>query len=143
LNTHVLRWTTPPEDQDFQLVLPKGYADKFNEQVASMPASKRVLFREHVVKKGDTLGLIAKKYGTSVSQLVQANDLGKAPVLKVGRSLIIPMSGATPPPPTASAQTQQRTGTRTAAASTASTTPRVTSYTVRPGDTLSKIATHF
>ncbi len=138
LNTHVLRWTTPPEDLDFQLVLPKGYADKFNEQVSSLPESKRVLFREHVVKKGDTLGLIARKYGTSVSQLVQANDLGKTPVLKVGRSLIIPMSGATPPPATAAGQTQ-----RTASRTTATTTPRVTSYTVRPGDTLSKIATHF
>src|SRR5438876_3245125 len=127
LNTHVLRWTTPPEDSDFQLVLPKGYADKFNEQVSSLPASKRVLFREHVVKKGDTLGLIARKYGTSVSQLVQANNVGETPVLKVGRSIIIPMSGATPPLPTAAGQTQ-RTATRT----TATTTPRVTSYTVRP-----------
>ena len=140
LNTHVLRWTTPPEDSDFQLILPKGYADKFNEQVASLPESKRVLFREHVVKKGDTLGLIARKYGTSVTQLVQANNLGKTPVLKVGRSLIIPMSGSTPPPRTAAGQTQQRAA-RTAATTT--TASRVTSYTVRPGDTLSKIATHF
>jgi membrane-bound lytic murein transglycosylase D len=137
LNTHVLRWTTPPEDSDFQLILPKGYADKFNEQVASLPESKRVLFREHMVKKGDTLGLIARKYGTSVSQLVQANNLGKTPVLKVGRSLIIPMSGGTPPPPTAAGQTQR------AARTTATNTARITSYTVRPGDTLSKIATHF
>ena len=96
LNTHVLRWTTPPDDLDFSLVLPKGYADKFNEQVASLPESKRVLFREHIIRKGDTLGVIAKKYGTTVAQLVQANNLGKTPVLKAGRSLIIPMSGATP-----------------------------------------------
>src|SRR5437016_2493931 len=34
LNAHVLRWTTPPDDPDFQLILPKGYADKFNEQIA-------------------------------------------------------------------------------------------------------------
>src|SRR2546425_12431675 len=98
LNTHVLRWTTPPDDPEFQLILPKGYSEKFNQQVASLPESKRVLFREHVVRKGDTLGLIAKKYGTSASQLVQANNLGKTPVLKLGRSLIIPMSGVTPPP---------------------------------------------
>src|SRR5438552_9546761 len=37
LNTHVLRWTTPPEDSDFQLVLPQGYAEKFSQQVSSMP----------------------------------------------------------------------------------------------------------
>lgn len=130
LNTHVLRWTTPPDDPDFQLILPKGYADKFNQQIASLPESKRVLFREHVVRKGDTLGVIAKKYGTTAAQLSQANNLGKAPVLKVGRSLIIPMSGVTPPPVTlAKASTPAKTAT--------------TSYTVRAGDTLSKIAARF
>ena len=138
LNSHVLRWTTPPDDSDFQLVLPKGYGEKFNQQVSAMPESKRVLFREHVVRKGDTLGLIAKKYGTSSSQLVQANNLGKTPVLKVGRSLIIPMSGATPPPPLSAAKSS---GGKTTTARTASA--QATSYTVRPGDTLAKIAARY
>src|SRR5438067_4226684 len=96
LNSHVLRWTTPPDDPDFQLILPRGYADKFNEQIASLPESKRVLFREHVVQKGDTLGVIAKKYGTTVVQLSQANNLGKTTVLSAGRSLIIPISSGMP-----------------------------------------------
>ncbi len=65
LNGHVLRWTTPPDDSDFELILPKGYAEKFNQQIASLPASKRVLFRSHVVRKGDTLGGIARKYATT------------------------------------------------------------------------------
>ena len=139
LNSHVLRWTTPPDDADFQLILPRGYSDKFNQQVSSMPESKRVLFREHVVRKGDTLGLISKKYGTSVSQLVQANNLGKNPVLTVGRSLIIPMSGATPPPQITAAKTSssKTTTTRTATAN------RVTSYTIRSGDTLANIAARY
>src|SRR5215475_13590936 len=101
LNTHVLRWTTPPDDPDFQLILPKGYADKFNEQIASLPESKRILFREHVVRKGDTLAAIAKKYGTTTAQITQVNNLGKSPVLRVGQALSIPLSGVTPPPPTA------------------------------------------
>jgi membrane-bound lytic murein transglycosylase D len=142
LNSHVLRWTTPPDDVDFQLILPKGYSDKFNQQISSLPESKRVLFREHVVQKGDTLGLISRKYGTTVSELVQANNLGKAPVLKVGRSLIIPMSGGTPSPKpgsaTASTASSPRTVNRTAPAAS-----RATSYTVRPGDTLAKIAARY
>ena len=141
LNSHVLRWTTPPDDLDFQLILPKGYAEKFNQQVASLPANKRILFREHLVKKGDTLGAIARKYGATVPQLVQANNLGKTPVLKVGKSLIIPMSGVTPLQ--LAGQTQSAGTTNRATRTTVSTAPRVTSYTVRPGDTLSKIATHF
>ena len=140
LNSHVLRWTTPPDDQDFQLILPKGYTSKFNEQIASLPESKRVLFREHVVKKGDTLGLIAKKYGTSISQLVQANNLGKIPILRIGQALIIPMSSATPPQQLAGRTQVSRTSNGTARTTS---TPRVTTYTVRPGDTLAKIAAHF
>jgi membrane-bound lytic murein transglycosylase D len=140
LNSHVLRWTTPPDDTEFQLILPKGYADKFNQQIASLPSSKRVLFREHIVQKGDTVGLIAKKYGTTPSQLVQANNLGKTPVLKVGRSLIIPMSGGTPPPQLSAAKTS---GPRTAATTASSTAAPTTSYTVRAGDTLGKIAARY
>jgi membrane-bound lytic murein transglycosylase D len=136
LNTHILRWTTPPDDPDFQLILPKGYADKFNQQISSLPESKRVLFREHVVRKGDTLGAIARKYGTTATQLTDANKLGKPPVLKIGQTLIVPMSGVTPPPAVQLAK---------ATTSTKSTTNRtvLTSYTVRAGDTLAKIASHF
>jgi membrane-bound lytic murein transglycosylase D len=140
LNTHVLRWTTPPDDPDFQLILPKGYADKFNEQISSLPESKRVLFREHIVKKGETVGIIARKYGTSTSELLQANNLVKNPVLKAGRSLIIPISGASVPPPAAKTAATRQPVHRTAASSSTST--RIT-YTVRAGDTLAKIAARY
>ena len=97
LNTHVLRWTTPPDDPDFQLILPKGYADKFNEQIASLPESKRILFREHVVQKGETLGAIARKYGTTrLRNSLRPTSLGRTRYLKAGQTLMIPMSGASP-----------------------------------------------
>jgi membrane-bound lytic murein transglycosylase D len=140
LNTHVLRWTTPPGDPDFQLILPKGYADKFNEQIPSLPETKRVLFREHVVRKGDTLGLIAKTYGTTTSQLVQANNLVKTPILKIGHTLIIPMSDSIPPQPKPRFASASTSTTTTAA--TAGRTRSLT-YTVQSGDTLAKIAARF
>jgi peptidoglycan lytic transglycosylase D len=141
LNTHVLRWTTPPDDPDFQLILPKGYATKFDEQISSLPESKRILFREHVVQRGETLGGIAKKYGTTPAQLVQANNLGKTPVLKVGHTLVIPMSGATPPQPQLVAARTRSTAT-TSTRRTASSARSLT-YTVRSGDTLTKIAARY
>ena len=143
LNTHVLRWTTPPDDPDFQLILPKGYADKFNDRISSLPESKRVLFREHVVRKGDTLGAIAKKYGTTAAELTQANNLGKSFVLKTGQTLIIPMSGVTPSPAAQAARAANTTNTSVPAKSTAARTTVASSYTVRAGDTLGKIAAHF
>src|ERR1051326_2999301 len=140
LNTHVLRWTTPPDDVDFQLILPKGYSDKFNEQISSLPDSKRVLFRQHVVRKGDTLESIARRYGTTVSQLIQANNLGKSPVLQVSRLLVIPMSGITPPQ-LPGRNHSARTVNSPATSSWNSTA--AASYAVRPGDTLAKIAVRF
>jgi peptidoglycan lytic transglycosylase D len=138
LNSHVLRWTTPPDDPDFQLVLPKGYADKFNEQIASLPESKRILYKEHQVRKGDTLAGIAKKYGMTVNQVVAANNLGKTPVLRVGQTLNIPLSGVTPPPAVSASRT------RTVATSgSRNTATRPVWYTVRAGDTLYRIATRF
>jgi len=148
LNTHLLRWTTPPDDPDFQLILPKGYSDKFNEQIASLPESKRILVKEHVIRKGDTLASIAKRYGTTVSQISQTNKLGKAPILKTGETLTIPLSGVQPPAAAASASAD-RSGRQPAAATSltstksAANTGRSTWYTVRTGDTLFKIAANF
>ena len=122
LNPHVLRWTTPPEDPEFQLILPRGYGEKFTETVASLPESKRVLFREHVVRKGDTLGALARRYGSSVAELQQANNLKKKSVLRIGQSLIIPISGVAPAP------TQQVASSW---------------YTIRKGDTLSVLSSRF
>jgi len=149
LNTHVLRWTTPPDDPDFQLILPKGYAGKFKEEVPSLPDNKRILFREHVVRKGDTLAGIARKYGTTVAQVSQANSLGKKPVIRIGQSLVIPMSGVTPGQLVSTAASlndrqdrpQSRTPAKTGKGAGASK-PAAT-YTVRAGDTLVKIAARF
>jgi resuscitation-promoting factor RpfA len=41
----------------------------------------------YTVKRGDTLGRIAKTHGTSVSALVSANGIANANVLKVGATL--------------------------------------------------------
>jgi membrane-bound lytic murein transglycosylase D len=145
LNTHLLRWTTPPDDPDFQLILPKGYADKFKDQISSLPEAKRIIIREHVVHKGETLGGIAKKYGVTTAQIIQANNFGKTPVLRVGQTLAIPISGVTPPvlasSPSSSDRPARTQTTATAAKSAVATTARY--YTVRSGDTLAKIAARF
>ncbi|WP_297906556.1 LysM peptidoglycan-binding domain-containing protein [uncultured Parabacteroides sp.] len=41
----------------------------------------------HRIKSGDTLGAIAKKYGTSVKKLCELNGITKTTVLRLGRSL--------------------------------------------------------
>ena len=135
LNSHMLRMTTPPNDSEFQLILPKGYAEAFEEKISNLPDNERVIFRYHEVRKGDTLSVIAKKYGTSVSELTQANSLTSKSALIPGQSLIIPMSGVNPP---STAATATQSTARKPASSGAATT-----YSVRKGDNLSDIATRF
>ena len=54
----------------------------------------------HVVKPGETLYQIARRYGVSVSSIVQANNLWNPNLIYSGQVLLIPLcSGGTTPPP--------------------------------------------
>jgi membrane-bound lytic murein transglycosylase D len=82
----------------------------------------------HVVKSGDTLWGVARKYGVTVPALASANGLSSKAGLVPGARLEIPGAGG---------------GTATRAASNdASESSRVT-YKVKRGDTLSEIADRF
>ena len=48
----------------------------------------------HTVGAGETLGYIAQFYGRSVTDLIQANDLGEADLLFVGQQLQVPVATA-------------------------------------------------
>ncbi len=75
------------------------------------------------VQRNDTLWDIAQGFSVSVDSLCTANDLSRNSVIRPGQRLRIP-DGATPAAPT---------GAQRAAAASST-------YTVRPGDTLSDIA---
>ncbi len=81
----------------------------------------------HVVKSGDTLWDVARKYGVTVPALASANGLSSNAGLVPGARLEIPGKGGT--------------ATRTASSSTTESN-RVT-YKVKRGDTLSEIADRF
>ncbi len=94
---------------------------------------------EYKIQKGDIAYNVAKKNGVSLKALKEANanvDLGK---LKVGQTIQIP-AGAAAPAPAHSAKTEHAG----AAADTASSaTGETVSYTVKGGDSLTKIAKKF
>ncbi len=70
----------------------------------------------HVVRRGDTLYSVARRYGTTVNAIVQANGLPNSNRIYVGQRLVVPTSGT--------AQSVATSG----------------SYVVQRGDTLSSIA---
>ncbi len=44
----------------------------------------------HIVKSGDTLSQIAKKYGYTVAELVTANNIANADLIQIGQLIVLP-----------------------------------------------------
>ena len=106
-------------------------ANNFPPQAETAPAGAA----EYTVKSGDIAYNIAKKHGISLKALKEANngvDLGR---LKVGQKIQVPGATAAPAPAPGS-------GAGTAAAESADTGAS-TAYTVKGGDTLTRIAKRF
>lgn len=87
-------------------------------------------FESYTVKKGDNLWTIAKRYNVSLNELYAANGLDKNSVLRIGQQIQIPVEGGTATVNSVSADTYQPTSFNQGS----------TNYTVKRGDTLSKIA---
>ncbi|MEZ5500612.1 MAG: transglycosylase SLT domain-containing protein [Steroidobacteraceae bacterium] len=52
--------------------------------------ANQVQSRYHKVRRGDTLGIIARKYGTSVAELADLNDISRRAILRRGALLKLP-----------------------------------------------------
>ncbi len=130
LNPALRRFATPPEG--YEMRLPTGSKDQFVAALAKVPKSKRVTVAHHKVRRGETVGAIASKYGVAVSDITRANGLKNANRVYVGQSLLIP----------------GRSGSSTHVAAISSNTRTdaravPTTHTVRGGDTLSGIASRY
>ena len=93
LNPQFPRQVTPP-DRGVQLRVPPGKADVFAANYARIPESERVTWLEHRVTRGQTLGGIAVRYGTSVAAIRAANNNVSPRRLQIGQVLVIPRSRA-------------------------------------------------
>ncbi len=88
---------------------------------ASVPVGGETI---HVVQRGETLARIAARYGVTVKQIADLNNITNPNLIYTGQKLRIPA-----PSTVATPAAGQTSGTRT--------------YTVRAGDTLVSIATRF
>jgi membrane-bound lytic murein transglycosylase D len=129
LNPHVLRWATPPDDDEFELILPTGYSALYAERIAPLDARDRLLFQYHVVTRGETLSHLSQRYGVSISAISDTNHLNGQHMIRIGQSLIIPLSGI-PAPETTIARVSPPVAT-----------PEF--YQIRRGDTLSALSANF
>ncbi len=132
LNPQYLRGVTPAQG-DSMVTVPAAAREQIASALSKGPQSPVLLARSHVVKRGDTPSGIAQKYKVSMNDLMKANNLGSARSLRVGQRLTLPgiedEEGVGGPEEIVAA----------AVAEPAPPAKRAT-YTVRRGDTLTRIA---
>ena len=122
LNPSLLRLTTP-KDREFELHLPSGSREHFENAVAAIPPDMRVWWRYHKVQSGETLAGIAKTYHTTPKAIAEANNLEDGP-LEQETKLIIPIAPGK-------------------YKETATYARRITRYKVHRGDTVQTVAENF
>lgn len=76
-----------------ELLLPPEDASRMRAELARHAHQARAGRIEHVVRKGESLWLIAREYKVSVNQLRSWNDLPAKPALRPGKRLTIVVQG--------------------------------------------------
>jgi len=91
LNPELVQWCTPPGVKGYSLRIPAGTSTQFKSKYAAIPADQKKDWIVHVVRKGETVGSIAKKYGVSTDLIQDANRLAAGQKLGVGKAVVIPV----------------------------------------------------
>ncbi len=117
LNPAMLRLATP-RDVSFDLHIPPGTKDLYNDRLKDIPEDRRTTWRFHIVKQGETLDTIATALHAHITDIAETNDITPSDPMAAGDELVVPVASVT------AAERPQR-------------------YTLRPGDTLITVADRF
>jgi len=88
LNPALLRKCTPAR-QSYSLRLPKGTATDVGEKLKNAGTAADALI--YTVKEGDTLWGISRKYGLTVADLCEINNIKEKSVLRIKQKIIVPI----------------------------------------------------
>ncbi len=95
LNPALIRGYTPPNAEDYEIRIPYGKRDEFEKNFPIILSKNGYLLKNHnesvihIVKKGETLSSISKKYGVSVGKIKSLNHIKNPSRIKPGQRLII------------------------------------------------------
>lgn len=94
LNPELRRQVTPPTE--YVLRIPEGRKNVLLAHLDEIPKWTPPVnaYVYHRVRKGETLSLIARKYGTSLTKIVRANNIRRKHFIRVGQKLKIPLRGS-------------------------------------------------
>jgi membrane-bound lytic murein transglycosylase D len=91
LNPAILQWCTPPGTSEFDFYVPVGKSLIFIENYNKIPDNQKRDWLVHKVRKGETLGGIAKKYRVPTAIIAEANRLTSVKKLSIGKEIVIPV----------------------------------------------------
>jgi membrane-bound lytic murein transglycosylase D len=149
LNPELRRWTTPVKDTGYELKVPAGTAALVEARLQDAPATDLASLKYYVVKKGDTLALVARKLHVSRADLAEANYLSLTSRVAPGQKLMVPVEATVlmaartdrTIPATEARATVTQSGQLAQAAANSNRVKAT--YQVKRGDTLASIARLF
>lgn len=143
-NPELLRWATPPGGK-YPLKIPVSTRTEFLAKYEAIPKTSRSQnMAMHVVQRGESIGLIARKYGTTVAGIYASNEQ-LSNVIYPGQQIMIPLpegsaSQISPNQPTNQQRSTSSTTARTSAQVSAPANTTAVTYEVKTGDTIGHIA---
>jgi membrane-bound lytic murein transglycosylase D len=126
LNPELRSGVTPRQPEGYGLKVPVGTRETVLAAFEAAPTARLTAPRKHVVRKGETLASVARRFRISVASLAAENGLAAHSRISRGEVLIIPPARS----PARGTASDKVSKTRIASRS----------YRVRGGDTLLKIA---
>ncbi|SMO86152.1 LysM peptidoglycan-binding domain-containing protein [Gracilimonas mengyeensis] len=141
-NPELLRWATPPGGK-YPLKLPVNTKEEFLANYDNIPKEDRTQnITMHTVQSGESLGLIARKYGTTVAGLYGSNE-NLSSTIYPGQKIVVPLPRGSASKISANQPTNQQRKVTTRRSSNKVSQPANTeavSYEVKTGDTVGHIA---
>jgi membrane-bound lytic murein transglycosylase D len=147
LNPALRRWALPPDPSAISVHVPEGAQANFSACMAKVPPAERIAFLRHKVRRGESLGTIARRYDVSSEAIARMNDITNKNRVFVGMELIIPV----PPKGATSVASMAGPGEPNVSPAPASTpvskkvtrSTRTSFHTVRKGENMATIAARY
>jgi membrane-bound lytic murein transglycosylase D len=124
-------------DAKQEILLPLGKDEEFTANLANYN-KPLVSWQTYQAKRGERLDKISSKFGISVAQLRDVNDLPAKGRLTPNQPLLVPAQGNTP-----AGAAQIALAEPAPVASVATSAPEVTHYRVKKGDNINNIAKRY
>ena len=129
LNPAFLRWASDPRGPH-RIIIPIQHQNSVTNYLETNPEIGKLNWREHLIRKGETVGQIARKYSVNASAIRSINGM-KNNNIRAGKTILIPLE----------ARTNQSTA-KTRYSTSATKTTKI-SHQVKKGDTLWDIARRY